>query len=224
MAPDPTYCQRCERSFASKASLRRHARRIHDDDYLASIKKRHRTCHHCETVYDNPQALGGHITMCDDNPDGDTTRARIADANRGRTHSDAVKERIRRSMQEAVEAHPDSYSAGNVCGRTERIEVKMLDGTQTTVHRTWERDVARFLNRKEIPWTNEVSGFSYQWNGDTHKYFPDFYLPGLDCYLEVKGYERNRDHAKWNAFPEPLIVIRRAELDAIREGTYSLGP
>lgn len=224
MVDSPTYCQRCDRSFASKASLRRHARRVHDEEYLASIKKRHRTCPHCGTVYDNPQALGGHITMWDRNPNGDTTRARIAEANRGHTHPDVVKERIRRSMQEAVEAHPDAYPAENVCGRTERIEVDMLDGTQTTVHGTWERDVARFLNREEISWTNDVSGFPYSWNGDMHQYFPDVYLPGRDGYLEVKGYERDRDHAKWDAFPEPLIVIRRAEVEAIRDETYDLGP
>jgi hypothetical protein len=224
VASDPTCCRRCDRSFASKASLRKHAERKHDDAYLKQIKQRHRTCPYCGTTYDNPHALGGHVVTCSENPDVEATRPRIAEANRGNAHSDAVKERIRRSMQEAVDANPDSYAAGNVCGRTERITVNTLDGTETTVHGTWERGVARFLNWNEIQWTNDVTGFPYRWEGTEHPYFPDFHLPPHECYIEVKGYERDRDHAKWVAFPEPLIVIRRAEIEAIRSGTYHLGP
>lgn len=162
--------------------------------------------------------------MCSANPDAETTRSRIAEANRGTRHPEEVKERIRQSMQEAVRANPDSYDAENVCGRTERIEVEMAGGNNTVVHGKWERDVAHYLNRKGIRWTNDVSGFSYRWNGSEHQYFPDFHLPEHDCYIEVKGYERDRDHAKWSAFPEPLIVIRRAEIEEIRTGTYDLGP
>lgn len=162
--------------------------------------------------------------MCSENPDVEATRSRIGEANRGKTHPESVKERIRQSMQDAVDANPDSYAAGNVCGRTERITVRTLDGTETTVHGTWERDVARFLNRNEIEWTNDVSGFPYRWEGAEHQYFPDFHLPARGRYIEVKGYERDRDHAKWADFPEPLIVIRRAEIEAIRNGTYDLGP
>lgn len=224
MAFDSTYCRQCDRSFASKASLRRHAERLHDDAYLREIRQRHRTCPYCEAVYDNPQALGGHVVMCSENPDVEETRSRIAEANRGKTHPDAVKDRIRQSMQEAVDANPDSYAAGNVCGRTERIQVKTSNGTETSVHGKWERDVARFLNRHEIQWTNAVSGFPYLWKDGEHQYFPDFRLPARECYIEVKGYERDRDHAKWAAFPEPLIVIRRAEIEAIRNGVYDLGP
>lgn len=135
-----------------------------------------------------------------------------------------LKERIRQSMQEAVQKNPRSYAAGNVCGRTERLEVQTLNGETTRVHGEWERDVAQFLNRNKIQWTNDVSGFPYPWNGATHQYFPDFHLPDRDLYIEVKGYERERDRAKWTAFPETLVLIRRDEIEQIRNGTYELGP
>lgn len=52
-------------------------------------------------------------------------------------------------------------------------------------------------------------------------YFPDFYLPNLDLYIEVKGYERERDLAKWSQFPEKLIVLKKQEIEEIKKGTFS---
>lgn len=221
---DATYCEICECSFASKASLRRHVRRKHDVAYLEKIREQHATCPHCGKRFENSRSLGGHMVMCSENPDVEQTRAWISEAHRGKTHPEAVKGKIQESMKRAVQEHPASYTADNVCGRVERLEVETLDGTLTTLHGEWEREVAQFLNRNQIHWTNDIPGFPYSWKSSTHQYFPDFYLPDQDLYIEVKGYERERDRAKWSAFPETLLLIRRGEIRQIRDGTYELGP
>lgn len=224
MSDPGTYCQICERSFASKASLRRQARRKHDASYLEKIREQHTTCPHCGDQFRNPHSLGGHMVMCSDNPNVERTRDRISEAHQGTTHPEAVKEQIQESMRRAVQENPASYATDNVCGRVERLEVKTLNGTTTMLHGEWEREVAQFLNRNQIRWTNDVPGFPYSWEGATHQYFPDFYLPNRDLYNEVKGYEREHDRAKWSAFPETLLLIRRGEIKQIRNGTYELGP
>ena len=86
---------------------------------------------------------------------------------------------------------------------------------------SWELLVAKWLDDNNIKWTNKVSPFKYIWNHDEHLYFPDFYLPQHNWYIEVKGYERDRDLCKWNVVPN-LIVIKQKEIKEIKKGSYRL--
>jgi hypothetical protein len=42
----------------------------------------------------------------------------------------------------------------------------------------------------------------------------------LDLYIEVKGYETDRDRAKWKYFPKKLRVIRSKDIKEIRKGCF----
>lgn len=120
------------------------------------------------------------------------------------------------AMRKAVINNPLSYSANNVCGRTKIIEYNgfKLNGK-------WELEVAIFLDYNNIRWTNIVDGFEYLWEGKNHLYFPDFYLVDFDKYIEVKGYERERDRQKWKSI-DNLIIIKLNEIKKIRKGLYRL--
>ena len=146
----------------------------------------------------------------------DETRAKISAKAQLRRHSEESKLLIKQSMQRAVKEHPESYSAANVNGRVKKIEYngEILDGG-------WELLVAQYLDSNDIKWQRPLSGFEYFWDNSTHTYYPDFYLPDYDSYIEVKGYERNRDLCKWAVVPK-LIVIKRQEIKQIQEGTYIL--
>jgi predicted nuclease of restriction endonuclease-like RecB superfamily len=52
-------------------------------------------------------------------------------------------------------------------------------------------------------------------------YFPDFYIESLDLYVEIKGYETERDRAKWFQFPHKLVVLKLDEINQIKNGTFS---
>lgn len=65
-----------------------------------------------------------------------------------------------------------------------------------------------------------MQGFTYTWNGE-RTYFPDFYIESLDLYVEVKGYETDRDRAKWLHFPKKLCIIKAAEIKKIRQGSFA---
>ena len=127
------------------------------------------------------------------------------------------REKHSNAMLQAVKDNPDSYNYNNVCRRVERIE---YNGYR--FHSSWEVIVAKFLDANEIAWSRKVTPAEYLWEGKKHLYFPDFYLPQLDVYVEVKGYEVKKDREKWNQFQQKLIVLKAKEIDSIVEGTFNI--
>jgi len=119
-------------------------------------------------------------------------------------------------MKRVVRDNPDSYSTNNVCGRTKKI---VYNGFE--LNGSWELTVAKWLDDNNIKWTNKIEPFTYKWNGGDHLYFPDFYLLDHDWYIEVKGYERDRDLCKWTVVPN-LTVIKQKEIKEIKKGLYRL--
>lgn len=82
------------------------------------------------------------------------------------------------------------------------------------LHGKWELGYAKYLDLNNIKWERCKRRFSYIFEGKERYYTPDFYLPESETYVEVKGYSRAKDYAKWNQFPKELnlLVIRRKEL------------
>jgi len=112
------------------------------------------------------------------------------------------RERHSMSMKRAVRENPDSYSKNNVSGR-----VKIVEYNGVKLKGSWELITAQWLDSINVKWKAEVNPQEYIWNNSTHLYFPDFYLTDYDVYIEVKGYKRDRDDAKWTSFDGTLTII-----------------
>ena len=119
------------------------------------------------------------------------------------------------AMKKAVEKYPDSYTSSNR-GRTKQI---IVDGIK--FQGKWELEFYQYCKTNNIQVERSNEWFEYEWNG-TRKYFPDFYLREHGLYIEVKGYETERDRAKWNSFPKLLRVIRKDDIMNIRKGNWTL--
>jgi len=117
------------------------------------------------------------------------------------------------SMRKAVENNPESYSSSNR-GRTKQI---IVDGIK--LQGQWEVDFYSWAKEAGLNPQRPTESFSYVWNGN-RTYFPDFYIKSLDMYVEVKGYETDRDRAKWLQFPKKLRIIKEAEIKQIRQGYF----
>lgn len=115
-------------------------------------------------------------------------------------------------MKEAVKNNPDSYTKNNVCGR-----VKIYDYNGRKLKGKWELHVARWLDSCNVIWDCECNPQPYFWNESWHMYFPDFYLSEYDVYIEVKGYKRDRDIAKWKYFKGTLAILDK---EAIKDLEY----
>ena len=74
---------------------------------------------------------------------------------------------------------------------------------------SWEYLFAIYLDEHNIRWEQITEPFEYEWNGGIHHYYPDFYLPTCDVYVEIKGLLRERDIAKW----ETLINVHHKKLN-----------
>ena len=117
------------------------------------------------------------------------------------------------AMKKAVEKNPESYSTANR-GRTKQI---IIDGIK--LQGQWEVDFYNWAKAQGLNPKRPTESFPYEWNG-TRSYFPDFYIESLDMYIEVKGYETDRDRAKWLTFPKKLCIIKEAEIKQIRQGCF----
>ena len=131
------------------------------------------------------------------------------DLERRKKHSDI--------MIKTTILYPDSYSSNNVCGRTKLIETIDSFNNKTNLNGNWEYLVSLLLNELEIKWTNKISEkIYYIWENKKRIYYPDFYLPEFDIYIEVKGYERPRDLVKWEVIKNRLIIFKKNDIYIIK--------
>jgi len=79
----------------------------------------------------------------------------------------------------------------------------------------WEANIARTFNYSNITWTFEPKRFCFDDISDgIESYLPDFYLPELDIWIEVKGWMKELDQLRINKFKtfypdeyEKLVII-----------------
>lgn len=119
-------------------------------------------------------------------------------------------------MKQVVIDNPDSYSKSNVCGR---VKMTMYNGQK--LKGSWEVKTAQWLDANNIEWQCEEKPQPYFWDNGWHLYFPDFYLPTLNAYIEVKGYQQERDDAKWSQFKNELIIIDSTVINNLSSYTFT---
>lgn len=133
-----------------------------------------------------------------------------------RTHTEANKhkkwtEEKRKEhgtiMQEVVKKVPEKYLGIYKCGRVKTYEGVDSFGKKCYFIGTWEKTISELLTEVGINWQREPQSFEYNYLDTTHLYYPDFYLPDYDCFIEVKGIETEKDYIKWKVVPN-LFLIR----------------
>ena len=96
-----------------------------------------------------------------------------------------------------------------------------------------EEEFARILDFYNIEWVYEPRSFPLRWDGDrvTEMFTPDFYLPGLDLYIEITTLkqslvtEKNRKlrHLR-QLYPEvKIMLLHKNEYDRLL-ARYGCGP
>lgn len=73
---------------------------------------------------------------------------------------------------------------------------------------SWEVDIAKWLDIHKIEWTRPKHIVWYDTNGKLRRYFPDFYLPNYDVYLDPKNdYQINISTEKLEKISQQVILI-----------------
>lgn len=202
------------------------------------------TCKHCNKEYESKQSKSNHQWRCKENPEYKRPaffdsaeykdkQSKIVKNNSHLYKTDEYKDKQRKNttkyysdpknrekqsvaMKAAVLKNPDSYSKSNVSGRVKSIEYEGY-----TFKGYWELEVGKYLLENSFSFEQVSEPIPYFWNEKWHLYFPDFYLADHDVYLEVKGYQRDRDLAKWSVM-DRLIVLKKKEIDSIKKKDFDL--
>ena len=227
-------CQHCNRLAKSLTSNVQHEIRCRDNPnrialgYLSDRQHVSMTidptpCPFCFTTFTNKSGLGNHKIRCPKNPNRQIQTMTDEGKDRSRKANQEKNQRIwndpdyrkkhQAAMRRAVEQNPESYTSANR-GRTKQIE---YDGIK--FQGRWELDFYIWAKKEGLDPQRNTQGFAYTWNGE-RTYFPDFYIACLDAYIEIKGYETDRDQAKWHQFPKKLLIIKEQQIRDIRNGTF----
>lgn len=161
------------------------------------------TCKHCKREFDHGFQLGGHIIWCKLNPDLERTRLAHHNGNLGKHLSPEHKEKMRQIANRKI-------VEGTWHNSFSHARTHLYNGIK--LYGKWELAYATWLDQQGIAWRRPKEIFPYVWNGSTHHYTPDFYLIDEETYVEVKGYETDRDRAKWSQFPSRLRVMTGEKL------------
>ena len=218
-------CVFCNKSCKSFASKRQHEVRCNNNPNKvlipsSSVSIPPTGCSFCSSLFYIKHALSNHERRCKENPK--RILEKLTDGGlkslirHGKTNGHWNNERRLKhsvSMKKAVDLYPESFTSSNR-GRTKQI---IYNGIK--FQGKWELDFYKWAEINNIKLIRVSRGFKYEWNGE-RIYFPDFYIPSLDTYIEVKGYETDRDIAKWSQFPHKLLIIKKYEIEKIRKGQF----
>lgn len=81
---------------------------------------------------------------------------------------------------------------------------------------SWELIWIKWALQQGVVFVRNTEGFEYLFEGEAHRYYPDFYLPAEDRYVEIKGIQDDLWEAKRQAFPYPLQVLGKKEIREIQ--------
>lgn len=108
----------------------------------------------------------------------------------------------------------ERQSSNNSGGRCKWYEVSGVK-----VQGTWERDLALKMNELGVDWNRPTSGlFPYTRENKQHNYTPDFFLPGCNIFLEVKGFWWGDDKNKMKLVVEQNPLAKKILL--IEKGLF----
>lgn len=143
----------------------------------------------------------------------DIARKETVPWNRNKLMNDSFRNSVKRGMKKAVdEGRQKTLKPGGITRCFDHIS---WEQKAFVLQGPYEKTFAEFLDSKKITWEKNQKQFPYVYEDETKKYKPDFYLKDYDVYVETKGYETDKDHAKWRDFPHKLFIVRLAELKAL---------
>lgn len=186
-------------------------------------------CKFCGKECKNNNSLRNHERLCRSNPNRQNPATWNSGLGRkGTNHYTKAKElglakpemskETRLKLSEGNKKRTPAWHKENGKKISKTIQKKVAEGTWHTslakhmhknynginLHGSWELAYAQYLDKNKILWIRNTKSFSYQFSQKHRKYTPDFYLPELDEYIEIKGYKVEKDEAKWSQFPKHL--------------------
>lgn len=77
---------------------------------------------------------------------------------------------------------------------------------------SWELAWIIYNLDHSIPFIRNTKPFDYTFNGKSFKYYPDFFIPQENKYVEIKGYKSPQSDQKLSQFPHLITVLYRNDM------------
>ena len=200
------YCQYCGKECVGKNSLVQHEIRCNKNNNRININKRTNIVSNFILYNKNRKPINQFIKARNLGLPipkvSDETKEKLRLSMLGRKLTSETKQKIKETVCENIKN--DNWHNKF----TPKIE---FDGE--LYDSSWEIEFAKYLRKNNINFIrNNSISFEYIWNNDKHNYFPDFYLPDYDLYIEIKGLWNERDICKWEQFPNKLAIYDSKDL------------
>lgn len=205
-------CKYCQKIHKNKRSLAQHEIRCKQnpnriESYfmtyehqlkLTEIRKQNG----CQNQYTKAKRLGLPKPIC-----SEETRQKLSNnvKSRSKEFLKEVGKKISKTVNEKVKAG---------IWHTSLAKRMHYNYKGNDLHGKWELAYAQWLDKQNVKWVRNKQQFDYIFENKKRRYTPDFYLPETDEYVEIKGYETNKDRAKWSQFPKDkkLKIYKQKEL------------
>lgn len=113
-------------------------------------------------------------------------------------------------ISDSTKGKAGGYRKGSGCGK--KCWYNSIIAGRVFLDSTYELAYAEYLDKNKIDWVKNKKEFPYIYKNRVFNYIPDFYLLDTKEYHEVKGYQTDKDLAKWNNFPHKLQILFRKDL------------
>lgn len=193
--------------------------------YIKKIEGKYE-CPYCKKLYSN-LGISGHVWAKHIEGGGKRNRT-LPVWNKGLTKE--TDERVKRNSENVSKAKKGKpgrkQSEAEKIKKSNTIKKKVKEGTWhysfskvrtyeykgVKLHGKWELQYAQWLDKNNVKWRRPKEKFVYIFEEKERFYTPDFYLIDSNEYIEIKGYETEKDRVKWNQFPLKLRTIKGKEL------------
>ncbi len=229
-------CEICHK-LISKSNLSKHLRghEKHPEQYLhetQSVQHDGLNCIYCNKLCKNKNSLAQHECRCNKNPN----KIAVVVTNSGRSHTawnrgltKETDERVAKASEAIKRRHEAGlydYSKNKHTQETkEKIRQQKLalcaqQGTNLCgkglrgyykgyyCQSSWELAYVIYNLEHNIVFERNKKCFKYILDGIERSYFPDFYIPATDTYIEIKGYYDRKTKEKEKQFVGKLIIYK----------------
>lgn len=194
----------------------------------------------CGKVFKSHQGLNGHYSYCLVHRKGVPFKVRCSHKNRkdykpwnkglSKENSDSLKRTsvalskvmLGRKLSDKTKLKISAVVKGKSGGfrpNSNRWKGVQIEQNGMIIHldSTYEKRFVEILNNHKIEWIRNTKSFEYLFEGSIRKYIPDFYLPSLDVWIEVKGWVKPIDFEKWRFFKFRLGVLFKSDLEILEK-------
>lgn len=137
---------------------------------------------------------------------------KIPKPRRGVASTEEKEVKRRKRISETMKKNPNSGGLRVGSGRGKKQWYDSHIAGNVYLRSTYELEYAKWLDRNNIRWKQNLIKFPFNWEDSIRYYYPDFYLIDDDLFVEIKGYETEKDKAKWKDFPFKLKVLYKKDL------------